>query len=69
MGPRALQVLRRLRAAQIRSYAEPDQALVASDQQLARRYPPFDGLWQQPDDAQQRPVIQSGQVFLKHHPV
>jgi hypothetical protein len=58
--PHLHQVFRRLRAAQVPSHAGPDQALVAGDQQLARRRPPLAGLRQQPDDAQQRPVIQSG---------
>jgi hypothetical protein len=49
--PHLHQVLRRLRAAQVRSYTEPDQALVAGDQQFARRRPPLAGLPERPDDA------------------
>src|SRR6185437_9830097 len=54
------QVLRRLRAVHVPSHTGPDEALVAGDQQLARRLPPLAGLRQPPDDAEQRPVIQSG---------
>jgi hypothetical protein len=38
----------------------------SSSSRLARRDPPLPGLRQQPGDAQQRPVIQSGQVFFRH---
>jgi len=48
--PHLHQVLRRLRAAQVWSHAGPHQALVAGDQQLARRRAPLAGSRRQPDD-------------------
>ena len=64
--PHLHQVLRRLRAAQVPPHARPDQPAVAGHEQLARRRPPLAGQRQRPDDAQQRPVIQPGQVLIKN---
>ena len=64
--PHLHQVLRRLRAVQVPPHAGPDQPAVAGHEQLARRRPPLAGRRQRPDDAQQRPVIQPGQVPGQH---
>jgi hypothetical protein len=61
--PHLYQVLCRLGVAQVRSHAGPDQALVAGDKQIARRHPPLAGPRRRLHDAQQRPVIQPGQVL------
>ena len=46
--------------------AGPDQATVAADQQLARRYPPLAEARQRADDVQQLTVIQVGELTV--HP-
>jgi hypothetical protein len=63
--PHLHQVLGRLRTAPISLDAGPDQATVAADQQLARRYPPLAEARQRADDAQQLTVIQLGELTVR----
>ena len=58
------QVLSRLRTAPISLDTGPDQATVAADKQLARRYPPLAEARQRADDAQQLTVIQLGELTV-----
>src|SRR6476646_2594348 len=64
--PHLHQVLSRLSTAPISLDAGPDQAAVAADQQLARRYPPLAKAWQRAGDVQQLTVIEVGELTV--HP-
>jgi hypothetical protein len=61
--PHLHQVLGRHRAAQVGSHAGPDQALVTGNEQLARCRAPLAGPRQRMNQAEQRLVVQPGQVL------